>query len=718
MGRPRTRGLRVEALEPRVLLAGDTYLINFQIDEATPVTRYLVDSGQVFGPRGSGLSYGWSTNHNDQSGERSVNPDQRLDTLVHFEVGQRWEFALPNGTYEITATIGDPSNASVHTLNVEAVNYWNAIALAENTFQTKTMAVTVSDGRLTLDQGAAADKATRINYVHIVGLPSAPNAAPASPMITEPSTNGQIVHPADVHMEAGGFSDADGNAHKSTDWEIWTTGPGAHPVWQTLGIEGVEKLHTHFGDGIFMGSRAGQSSLAPNSDYELRVRFRDDTGSVSAYATRAFHTSEASVTFPLEIRDVASSPAPTWENIFGAPIDLPAGSGIFAPGDFIVAIDADGGSRSPVNETVPLAIDGNVETKYLNYGFNPPAFPQMENSELSTGFIVTPSSGPSIVKSFQITTANDAVERDPSAWQLFGYNGVIVSSNHTTGTAENWILIDSGSLALPGTLPNGDDDDFRNTVGPIVNVSNNTAYKSYKILFTGVKNAAQANSMQIAEVQFFGDAAGAPTSLRLESGSAGELLVRLTGREAAGNLVENPAALAGHVAVRAVLEAGSKSLVLDQTNLTFNDDTGSAHTIFLPAVNLLPNQRLDLWVAADGSTYYGTPAQTVEFFQPGPAWRNSNADEPVRGATARVRYRRGRRCVPFTGEHRICAESRSRCRRPVVLRNGVVRIHSSRYARRHQARVCHGAFGLQPSGPDLRYWRARLDWHRRPAGRD
>jgi glucose/arabinose dehydrogenase len=584
-----------------VLLAGDTYLINFQIDEATPVTRYLVDSGQVFGPRGGGLSYGWSTDHTDQSRERSGNPDQRLDTLIHFELGQRWEFALPTGTYEVTASIGDPANPSTHTLNVEGLNYWNAVPLAANVFNSKTMTVAVSDGRLTLDQGAAPDKATRINYVHIVNVPSVPNNAPATPTITEPATDGQVVHPADVHMESGGFSDPDGNTHKSTDWEIWTVGPGAQPVWQTLGITGVERLHTHMGDGIFINSRAGQNSLAPNTDHELKVRFRDDAGAVSLYRVRQFHTSAASVTFPLELRDVASSPAVTWQTVLGSNVDLPAGASIFTPGDFIIAIDADGGSNSPFNETAPLAIDAVVGTKYLNFG------------EVNSGFIATPSVGSTVVKSFQITTANDAVERDPTSWQLFGRNGAINSTDHSTGTAETWTLIGSGSVALPGTLPNGGGDDFRNTVGPVVNVANNTAYTSYKMLFTGVKSAAAANSMQIAEIQFFGDQVGTPPSVRLESPS-GQLFLSLTGQEAAGNLVNNPAALADHAAVRVVIESGSKTLHLDQTNLTFNNETGDTHTIFLPIVDLTPGQRLDLWVGFDGATYFGTAAQTEPDF--------------------------------------------------------------------------------------------------------
>ncbi|HEX6961512.1 MAG TPA: hypothetical protein VF175_06570, partial [Lacipirellula sp.] len=350
------RSLRLEWLERREMMAGDTWLVNFQFDEASNVTRYHEDDGAVFGAREGGLFYGWSVDHTDVSRERSAHPDQRLDTLIHFHQNASWEFGLPNGTYEVTASIGDPSNASVHTLNVEGVNFWNAVPLAGNEFDLKTMTVTVSDGRLTLDQGAAGEKDTRINYVHIVGLASGPNGAPAAPTITEPPQEGHVASPADVHMEAIGYTDGDGNAHKSTDWEIWTTGPNAEPVWQTLGIEGIEKLHTHFGDGVFMNSRAGQNSLAANTPHQLRVRFRDDAGSVSSYAIRNFMTGAASVVFPLELEDIAASPAPTWVDVFGGDVELPGTTGLFSPGDFIIPIDTDGPSSSPGGEQAPNAI--------------------------------------------------------------------------------------------------------------------------------------------------------------------------------------------------------------------------------------------------------------------------------------------------------------------------------------------------------------------------
>lgn len=483
------RPFRLELLESRYLMAGDTYLVNFQNDEATLPTRYLRDIGATFGNRGNGFSYGWSTDHMDQARERSADPDQRLDTLIHFEAGQNWEFALQNGLYEVTVAVGDPgNNDGVHTINVEGVNYWNA-APDVSTALVKSMQVSVSDGRLTIDAGVSANMATRINYVHIVGLSTGGNAAPAVPNITEPAVDGQTTNPADVHMEAVGYSDPDGNSHKSTDWEIWTIGTGAHPVWQTLGIEGVERLHTHLGDGVFINSRAGETTLAPNTNYQLLVRFRDDAGSVSNYAVRTFHTGSDSTTFPMELQDVANSSTPTWNYVSGGAVDLPFGGGLLTPGDSILAIDLDGGSQSPGNEQVTNAIDRTL-AKYLNFG------------ETNSGLIVTPSVGATLVTGFQITTANDAEERDPSSWALYGTNDTVISGNHSNGSLENWTLIQTGAIVLPSA---------RNSLGPAVSVNNSTAYTSYRVIFTGVKNAAAANSMQIAEIQLFGDkVAGTP----------------------------------------------------------------------------------------------------------------------------------------------------------------------------------------------------------------
>jgi glucose/arabinose dehydrogenase len=117
-------------------------------------------------------------------------------------------------------------------------------------------------------------------------------AAPGAPTISEPSVDGQEVHPADVHMEAGGFADPDGDLHECTDWEIVTA--SSEVVWQSPCADGLEKGHIHLGDGDFVNSFAGRTSLAFKADYALRVRFRDDEAETSDWAQRSFRTYPAS----------------------------------------------------------------------------------------------------------------------------------------------------------------------------------------------------------------------------------------------------------------------------------------------------------------------------------------------------------------------------------------------------------------------------------------
>ncbi|MFM8495789.1 MAG: PA14 domain-containing protein [Planctomycetia bacterium] len=141
--------------------------VNFQSGNATTPSGYVSDSGQVFGARGNGWTYGWSKDHTNQGRDRNRNADQKLDTLVHFQAGARWELALPNGVYEVSASVGDARYSSTHTLNVEGVSYFAARPLAANSFALQAGVVTVSDGRLTLDMGTAAGGSTRINYLEI-----------------------------------------------------------------------------------------------------------------------------------------------------------------------------------------------------------------------------------------------------------------------------------------------------------------------------------------------------------------------------------------------------------------------------------------------------------------------------------------------------------------------------------------------------------------------
>jgi len=157
---------------------------------------------------------------------------------------------------------------------------------------------------------------------------------------------------------------------------------------------------------------------------------------------------------------------------------------ITAPGDTVRGVPNDG--DWPGHEAPPLAIDDDVHTKYLHF----------KGETQDTGFEVTPSAGSSVVTGLTFTTANDAQERDPVAFALYGSNA---------GIGGPYTLIAEGDIvdfAQANPWPR-----FTKNETPIA-FPNSVAYRHYRLLFTDVRNAARANSVQIAEVEFLASQPG------------------------------------------------------------------------------------------------------------------------------------------------------------------------------------------------------------------
>ena len=117
-------------------------------------------------------------------------------------------------------------------------------------------------------------------------------APPNTPTITEPGTDNMVLNPADVHMEAPTYSDPEGNPHSCTDWEIVEVS-SAQVAWQAPCVVGVSRVHIHLGDGTFVNAHAGMTQLKFETNYRLRVRFKDSTNEYSAWRERPFSTSPA-----------------------------------------------------------------------------------------------------------------------------------------------------------------------------------------------------------------------------------------------------------------------------------------------------------------------------------------------------------------------------------------------------------------------------------------
>lgn len=157
----------------------------------------------------------------------------------------------------------------------------------------------------------------------------AQNHPPAAPILREPQPSA-TVNPFDVHLEAAPFVDPDpGDQHAASDWEIWTVTP-QQLAWHARGVTGPQRLSAQLGDGVFVNAHAGWIRLFESTPYLVRVRFKDDSGVSSSewspWTTQWVITAAANQIWPLELSGVAATPAPSWTDPAGQPIDLPTGS--------------------------------------------------------------------------------------------------------------------------------------------------------------------------------------------------------------------------------------------------------------------------------------------------------------------------------------------------------------------------------------------------------
>ena len=151
--------LSIQALEHRRLLSAFAVAINFQPSVAPVPAGYVADSGAVFGDRGNGLVYGW----NGPRPAQVVAPhlraalqgaDERYDTFAIMHArgrGSRWQIQVPNGTYEVDMTAGDPRSASGrYRILADGVLVVNGNAARAQRWVSGSQQLTVSNGLLTI----------------------------------------------------------------------------------------------------------------------------------------------------------------------------------------------------------------------------------------------------------------------------------------------------------------------------------------------------------------------------------------------------------------------------------------------------------------------------------------------------------------------------------------------------------------------------------------
>ncbi|MEQ1859485.1 MAG: PA14 domain-containing protein [Chthoniobacteraceae bacterium] len=162
--------------------------LNFQPAGAPIPDGYLADTGATYGARGNGFTYGWSEDNTAFARDRNnaASPDQRYDTFNHMKhssvpTARTWEIAVPNGTYSVHLVCGDPlTTDSTHVVTAEGGTFLSGTPTAQNPFIEATANVTVTDGTLTLAQGAGGSN-TKLSFIEISSVASAVNVTLNSP---------------------------------------------------------------------------------------------------------------------------------------------------------------------------------------------------------------------------------------------------------------------------------------------------------------------------------------------------------------------------------------------------------------------------------------------------------------------------------------------------------------------------------------------------------
>jgi hypothetical protein len=158
-----------------------------------------------------------------------------------------------------------------------------------------------------------------------------------------------------------------------------------------------------------------------------------------------------------------------------------AGGDITMPGDNVKGVPDD--FDWPGAEHPALAFDNNVNTKYLHF----------KGETEPTGVKITPAAK-QVVTGITFTTANDAQPRDPVTFELYGSNDGI-DGEYELITSGEIVDFNDPNEAWPRFTMNATEIKF----------DNDMTYDHYMIMFPTVRDAANANSMQIAEIELITD---------------------------------------------------------------------------------------------------------------------------------------------------------------------------------------------------------------------
>ncbi|MGI4893931.1 MAG: OmpL47-type beta-barrel domain-containing protein [Janthinobacterium lividum] len=215
--------------------------VNFQSQPAATPAGYTADYGLAWNDTtGSGwldddTSAPVSLVGNGRQRNSPASPDKRYDTLVQMQqlstgsggtvTPGRWEYALANGSYDVTVAVGDATAFnSTDTIvaepgGAEAVTIIDAVKpTAAAPFATATARVTVSDGRLTLSPRGGVN--TKIDFVDVVAVADGDTTAPAPSVALTGDQDGTGAYTGDVTVTVAAIDEAGGRGVSTISYSL------------------------------------------------------------------------------------------------------------------------------------------------------------------------------------------------------------------------------------------------------------------------------------------------------------------------------------------------------------------------------------------------------------------------------------------------------------------------------------------------------------------
>ena len=203
--------------------------VDFGAPTSTPPAGNVLDYGQAYGRKGAN-TYGWVrdgtttplslTQNGRQRGTTGLT-DVRLSNFMHMQytgsssgnpTPGAWELAVHDGTYRVTVAVGDAQYNfdSSHSIVVEGqISIAPFTPTSSKRFETATVDVTVTDGRLTVRPTGGTN--TKIDYVEVDDwtqppVPPFPLKIDYGATVSQPASGYTLDYGAPFAARPGGYT--------------------------------------------------------------------------------------------------------------------------------------------------------------------------------------------------------------------------------------------------------------------------------------------------------------------------------------------------------------------------------------------------------------------------------------------------------------------------------------------------------------------------------